>query len=59
MCAYANMVSLTEEERRKVGDKMRVAFHSYGYPEWALKRGNLVGKRQVRNDLEKGEQHDH
>ena len=39
---------IVDEERRKIEKKMRVALGIGGYPEWALKEGELRGKRQLR-----------
>ena len=34
-------------------EKVRVALRHCGYPEWALKEGEQLGKRQKRRDEEK------
>ena len=48
---------ITEEERRKVKEKVRVALRNGGYLESVLKEIELVGMRQFRKDLQKEEQH--
>lgn len=44
---------IVDEERRRIQKEMvRVTLEICGYPEWAMKEGELRGKRQLRNEEE-------
>ena len=36
-------------------DEVRMALHNCGYPDWDLKEGRLMGKKQVRKGEEMGQ----
>ena len=40
--------TLIEDEERRIEETVRAALRICGYPEWALKEGELRGKRQLR-----------
>ena len=44
---------IADKERRKI-EMVRAALRICAYPEWALKEGELRGKRQLRKEEEKG-----
>ena len=51
---------IADEEKWKIEkEKVTAALRLCGYPKWALKRGELRGKRQLRNVQEKQKGSDH
>ena len=51
-CYRADTFIAGEERRRIKKEKVKVAFRICGYPEWALKEGELRGKRQLMKEEE-------
>ena len=51
---YRADILITDEERWKIEkEKVRAVLRMCGDPEWALKEGELRGKRQLRKEQEK------